>query len=394
MATRRVFPYPDERALEDVAFGHGRTPTLFLPFLLPVWSVEVEATITEAEPYGLIDRHLERGIAAGRLDTAADLARFFSLDDALVARALRVLAGIGHVTETPDGRVALTRIGFESVRDKVRYVEKRRDRRRLYFDAFGSRPLTRRYYDSSVVTLLSGPELIAVTDRYFRMPLSLRGFRDEALTELAGQRDRERFNLPHRIDSPSRVGAPECVFLPLLVIGTADRLFAYGQAADTADDDISAICERSPEIGETVRARHGLADRSEAKARDWLRKRGLDPVEPTRLGNGMLRVVLRTADFGGKGALSLNRLGSFVVQDTDFFQLWCTDERTRRRALLTRMDAYVSARSRLWRDDLETQLSRLTAQLDLEPLTLDGLAGLAHRLGYGSLAAQLSGSQS
>lgn len=187
----KVIPYPQERALEDAMFGRGLVPTRIFPLLLPVWEVEVKATVTDGRPYQLIDRYLERGIAEGGLGTRAELAGFFALDVSLVDRAVRVLGAIGHLTEH-DGRLALTELGRRSQRDQVCYLIEREDRRKLYFDGFLSRPLTRPYYQASVVTLMSQPEARAATvaNAYprFGMLWTATGFRREALTELANQK--------------------------------------------------------------------------------------------------------------------------------------------------------------------------------------------------------------
>ncbi|MFJ7212797.1 hypothetical protein [Amycolatopsis sp. NPDC098790] len=47
-------PYPEERALEDAAYGHGLTPVRVFAVLLPVWRVEV--LTTDGRPYALTDR--------------------------------------------------------------------------------------------------------------------------------------------------------------------------------------------------------------------------------------------------------------------------------------------------------------------------------------------------
>jgi len=184
----RLIPYPEERALEDAAYARGTAPTRIFAILLPVWCVEIMATITEGEPYELIDRYLERGIAEANLGTVAELAEFFALDEVLVDRALQFLTAIGHV-KTSKGRLVLTELGLRSVRDQVRYVVTREDRRKLYFDAFGSRPLPRPYYDHRRVTLLSGAVLeAAVAERggpRFVPLSSVHGFRREALAQLA-----------------------------------------------------------------------------------------------------------------------------------------------------------------------------------------------------------------
>src|SRR5689334_7577424 len=97
------------------------TPTRLFPLLLPIWRVEVKAKVTEAEPFDLIDRYLERGIAEANLTDAAALAGFFRLDEQLVDRALRFLAGIDHVKIGPGGELSLMELGRRSVRNRTRY---------------------------------------------------------------------------------------------------------------------------------------------------------------------------------------------------------------------------------------------------------------------------------
>jgi hypothetical protein len=219
-----LLPYPEERALEDAAFGQGLTPMRVFAVLLPVWQVEVRATTTDGRPYELIDRYLERGIAEAGLGTTAELAAFFALENALVDRALRVLHRIGHLRMV-DGRLALTELGVRSQRDGVCYVSRREDRRKLYFDGFRSAPLSRPYYDAGVVTFLAVHEIPAATakerHRTFRMLHTTHGFRREALAELAGRADRDHYNLPVRIERPESLGE-ECVYLPTFVVRATD----------------------------------------------------------------------------------------------------------------------------------------------------------------------------
>src|SRR4051812_19990309 len=98
--TTRLIRYPEERALEDAVYRVGVRPTRIFALLLPVLCVEIEATVTDGEPYELIDRYLGRAIAEGGLHTTVELADFLALDEVLVDRALRFLTAIGHVTIT------------------------------------------------------------------------------------------------------------------------------------------------------------------------------------------------------------------------------------------------------------------------------------------------------
>jgi hypothetical protein len=323
---KRLIACPEERALEDAAYVRRAVPTRIFAILLPVWRVAIRATVTEGEPYELIDRYLERGIATADLGTPAELAGFFGLDVLVVERALRFLDAIGHLASR-DGRLALTELGQRSIRDNVRYVVTRQDRRTLYFDAFGSRPLTAPYYDTRTVTMLSASEAgdPSVTGEWprFRMLCSMRGFRAEALTELASNPRRADFNLPERIDQPEVLGAAECVFLPMYLVravqqGSRVRLFAYTQAASEADPDMTELCERTPEITSLIEAEERLrASAFHERACRWLREHNLSERAPERLADGTWRVTLPAASFGRDAALPITKVGSFLVLDND-----------------------------------------------------------------------------
>ncbi|WP_339154791.1 hypothetical protein [Actinomadura luteofluorescens] len=387
MTGKWLMPYPEGRALEDAAYARGERPTRIYRLLLPVWRVEIQATVTEAEPYDLIDYYLERGIRDCALDTPAELADFFSLDETLVDRALRVLARIGHVREDGGGRVALTEIGVRSVQDRWRYTVESRDRRELYFDGLGSQPLPRAYYDPSTVTLLAGEDLTDVVNRRtgpaFRPVVSQRMFRDEALVELAARRDRDRFNLPARIDAPERVAPPVPVYLPAYLVRTVapggrPRLLAYTQAGDTADEDVTRMYG-GPDLAALIENEESAArdGRDETRARDWLRGRGLDAVAPRRQPDGMLRVNLPASAFDGSDPVPLHKLGSFVVGGTDFFHVWCEDVRVRRRALLYRIESY--ARPNIRRADLDQRIAKIGRQVGLGEVDFAELRRMAAR---------------
>jgi hypothetical protein len=397
----RLIRWPEERVLEDVAYGQQAAPTRIFAILLPVWSVTVKATITDAEPYDLIDRYLERSIAEAALDTSADLARFLGLDEIVADRALRFLAAIGHVA-AQDGQVTLTELGYRSVRDNVRYVVTRQDRRTLYFDGFGSQPLTRAYYEPRTVTLLTAAKAAAAAAGHgwprFTVLCSTHGFRPEALAELARNPDRDRFNLPERIDAPQGIGAPECLFLPAYVVRAVQqrngaavvRLFAYTQASDVTDLDITGLCERTPEVASVLEAEeHSLAPRAYDRIKPWLERRSRGAYQLRQLDNGAWQATLPAASFGRNDALPLSKVGSFVVLNNHILYLWCEDRQVRRQALLERIDSYLNARAKPDRAETEELVVQVARQLGLGPVDWSELRRVAAESGRVSLAAQL-----
>ncbi|GAA0366073.1 hypothetical protein NE235_02490 [Actinoallomurus spadix] len=389
----RLIRYGEDRALEHVAYVLGRTPTRIVRLLLPVHRVEVEATVTEGRPYALIDRFLEHGIAQGRLRSVAELADFLFLDPNLVDRAIRFLTAIGHVQEA-GGVLSLTELGYRSVRDDKRYERVERDRRALYFDGFGSRPLSRQYYGSGRVTFLS---LADHHDR-FAPVLSFESFTPKALTDLARDPKRDHYNLPGRVDD-LRMLHVEQVLLPAYIVRTLgperDRYVAYTQIGEEDDAEITALYGSTPEVASLLElgenASEGGLDL--AYARKWLAKRGLGEFEPKRRADGTWQLVLPATAFGragGENGLSVFKVGSFIVLGSDLIHVWCPDEKLRTDVLLKRMDAFVSQRSRVGASDVEALLSRLTRQLQLGPIDLPGLRHMAANAGLHGLAAQLS----
>lgn len=404
-ARKRLLPYPEERALEHAAFALGTVPTRICLVLLPVWCVEVAAEVTEGEPYELIDRYLERGIAEAGLDTPDGLARFFALEMPLVGQALRFLEAIGHVRTSRGGRLALTELGLRSVRDQVRYTVTRQDRRKLYFDAFACRPLTRAHYDARRVPFLSGEQAQQEAEGTARgrggprvhILFTTRGFRREALAELAGRGDRERYNLPERIDRPQSLGE-ELVFLPSYVVravdsGSAPRYLVYTPAGDEADHDLGEACSATPEVRSAVEAEEADAVRADGafaeRAGRWLSSRGLAQYRPERRPDGGWRVTL-PGDAFAADRVPPAKLGSFVMLGNGFLHIWCAEERVRRGALLERIDAYLAARPNADREEVADRIARVAHQLALGEITVEKLRRGAERTGRQSLAAQLA----
>jgi hypothetical protein len=389
----RLIRYGEDRALEHVAYALGRTPTRIVRLLLPVHRVEVEATVTEGRPYALIDRYLEHGIAVGRLRSVSELADFFFLDPSLVDRAIRFLAAIGHVRET-DGVLSLTELGYQSVRDDKRYEVVQQDRRALYFDGFGSRPLSRQYYGSGRVTFLSSADH---HDR-FALVSSTRSFEPQALIDLARNPKRDHYNLPGRVDDLQMLRA-EQVFLPANIVRTLgperDRYVAYTQIGEEDDAEITALYAGTPEVASLLELEENASEGglNLSYARKWLAKRGLGDFEPRRRPDGTWQLVLPAGAFGrtgGENGLSAFRVGSFIVLGSDLIHVWCPDEKLRTDVLLKRMDAFLAQRSRVSASDVEVLLSRLIRQLQLGPIDIPALSHMAVNAGLHGLAAQIS----
>ncbi|MEW2163719.1 hypothetical protein AB0912_12070 [Streptomyces sp. NPDC007084] len=393
----RLMKFPEERVLEDAAFGQGIVPTRLYALLLPVWKVEIRADITEGEAFSLIDRFLERGLRHGALSTVDELAAFFALDRALVAQAVRFLTAIGHAREEPGGLVCLTPLGERSVDDDVRYVVTRQDRRHLYFEALSCGPLTRAHYDDEVVTLLSAGEMDRAQrgKQYPRFtPVAVAsGFDRSALDRLKSRKDRARFNLPLALD------AVEClsetlVFLPVYLVRGREGLLVYGQAeAGTAHDpELSALCAATPELVNALDNEELDAEADERllrSARKWLDGQGLDTIAPEQDDDGTWSVSLPASAFGDKG-IPFSRVGSYRMAGSRFFRVWCPQETPRKRSLLDRLDQRMGLRRQITRREAEELITRLALQLRLDVPELSLVRSGAEKTGLSGLEAQLA----
>lgn len=392
----RLMPFPEERVLEDAAFGQGIVPTRLHALLLPVWQVEIRADITEGEDFFLIDRFLGRGLRHGALHTIDELSAFFALDRALVAQAVRVLTAIGHLQESA-GRLSLTPLGQRSVDDDVRYVITRQDRRKLYFEALSCTPLTRVHYDEEVVTLLSGDDLDSAlrSDRYPRFTpiIPTSGFDRAALDRLTSRTDRARFNLPVALNALESLNE-ELVFLPVYLVRGQAGLLVYGQAEAGAahDPELSELCARTPELISTLDHETTAEEADERvlrAARKWLREQDLDAVAPEKDDDGTWSVSLPATAFGETG-LPVSRIGTYRMAGSGFFRLWCPDDNLRKYALLDRLDQRLGSRRQVTRQEAEELIARLARQLRLEVPDLSRLRGGARKTGLSGLDAQLA----
>jgi hypothetical protein len=395
--------YSEARALEDVAFRLGGTPVRLCRMLLPVWQAEVRATIYESEPYNLIDRYVDAAVGRCGLGTVAELAGFFGLKEVLMDRAVRFLSAIGHLERDPaTERLVLSDLGQMSVREGKRYRRELEDRRKLYFDGFTSRPLTRPYYDTTFLDATAVRAELAARGGGLSFtpvhPFSVPELAPTALSWLAEMKDRDRYNLPTAVVSPTLTGPPAPVHLPAYVVravvGGQVRHLAYTQVADTADDEWSAVCSAAPDITTVVENEHRDDQQGHEDAvRRWIAARFAGRFNLSQQ-DMLLQATLPADAFTGSDSspdpgIPLSKLGSFVMVNTWFFRLWCDDDTLRYQALLKRADGYLGSRTRINGDDATAHLERFGRQLGLGPMSVGELQALAQNAGMHALAAQL-----
>ncbi|WBB86722.1 hypothetical protein O7542_06185 [Micromonospora sp. WMMC264] len=350
----RAAQLPIRRIAERVTDLAGVQPLQILPLLLPVWAVDISATIREAQPYEVFDRYLSRAIAEAGLNDARSLAGFFGVRPALIERALRFLATIGHLHRDGD-TLRLTELGRRSVREGCRYVEKE-DRQRLYLDGVTGSPLPRTHYSGTV--WLEEPQLTLSDGTRFHQLATVTPFRADTIAHLLHRPDREEFNLPAGLITATPHEVRQA-WLPAYAVECVSSLLIFVKAIDGADGYLSRVV--GPRLRDVVTA-EGRAD-AEKVWREWLDGSGFPDVRPRQLANGVLRASLPASVFPRR--YKWHRLGSFEVRRRVFLQLWCEDEEIRRQAVLERAAAMARAGAARDLDELTDRVAALARQLEV-----------------------------
>jgi hypothetical protein len=364
--------------LERVAGMPDIQPLRVFPVLLPMWAVEIRTVILDAQPYEVFDQYLSRAVARAGIREPARLAAFFGVEAGLIDRAVRYLEAIGHL-HSDDHEVALTELGYRSVADGCRYVRKE-DRQVVYFDGFTCTPLPKSHYAGT--QWCDEPELRLPDRTQFQPVTGSPAFRVDAIRELAGRPDRERFNLPGTLTEaePTTVGQ---AWLPAYVVECVSGVLVFIKAVDGPDDHLGKIV--SPYLTEVLATEPRVDDMR--VWRTWLAAKGFPDADIRRMPNRMLRAHLPTTAFGG--AVRWAQLGSFEVRDQVFLQLWCAEETTRRHAVLARAAAIVAAGALRRRAEVEQRLADLAAQLKVPVPPWDHLCRYAEEAGDQDVVARL-----
>lgn len=204
------------------------------PLLLPVWQVEVVATVRDAQPYDVLDRYLSRALAETRRRGPAELAAFFGLPVALARRVLAGLAAIGHVG--PDG--TLTALGRRSVADGRRYRDLPGRRMTLWFDGLGGAPVPWGHGTGSI--WLAAPELTLGDGTRFAPLPGAGALSSAAVGELLGRADVADFAGP-LLPVTAEVDAMRGVWLPVYLVECDEQRLAFGRAVDGPDPYLGEV---------------------------------------------------------------------------------------------------------------------------------------------------------
>ncbi|WP_433825508.1 hypothetical protein ACQP2E_25750 [Actinoplanes sp. CA-015351] len=208
----------------------GVEPQRIVPLLLPMWAVEVTATVRDSQPYDVLDRYLSRAVAEAGLDRADELAGFLGVEPPLVARAVRHLAGIGHLVRDGD-KLNLTELGRRSVADGRRYHLATGRRLSFRFDGFRGEPVP---YATVVHSVwLAEPELTLADGTVFSVVAGV-SLPPDAVSLLLARPDAGDFT-GAALPVAAEISRVQLRYLPIYLVICAGDHLVFGKALDGPD---------------------------------------------------------------------------------------------------------------------------------------------------------------
>jgi hypothetical protein len=231
---------PLREVIRRVGALPGVRPSRFVPLLLPMWAVDVVATVREAHSYDVFDRYLTRALAEAGLSGVEELARFFGVEPVLVERTARFLERIGHVRRSRDG-LGLTDLGRLSAADGRRYVLSPGRRMTLRFDG-GAAPVPWAHATHSV--WLAEPALTLPDGTAFAPLAAAAPLPPDAVDRLLASGDAADFTGP-AVPVEVEPAEPRAVWLPVYLVECADDPLVFGGAVDGPDPYLLQVYRRS-----------------------------------------------------------------------------------------------------------------------------------------------------
>ncbi|MBX5457364.1 MAG: hypothetical protein IRZ31_10730 [Thermogemmatispora sp.] len=375
------------RVVETVQAVGGLVPVRQFRLLFPLWRIGISGHQYEKRPYELLERFLERAIGEAELQTVEELERFLGLPLSAVTSTLAFLRTVGHVSGD-DEHLRLTDLGKASLQSGL-FLRPLESQRLLYFEAFDSQPLPRSYYEHESLILSEGKAARLGDRTITRLYSGPQGlyFDPGRLWQLARQPDREQFNLPSELElGPDAIRQVARVYFPLTVVEAhaydehfqhvqGKRYLALSPIAGYRDHFFERLIQskpaiaysfpelderRIPEVIERHASRLGLQLPGEARI--------------IRSSAGLWQLVLsprlfQAASAGERQPLRLSDLGNVRQEDGFFFQLWCADQRLRRRSALEQTLLFIEREQRkkqtLFRGSILHMLSHVCQRLQV-----------------------------
>ena len=383
---RAIYNY--RRALETLADEPGLYPRRLFTTMFPLYRVTVRGQGRRAENYEELEWFIMRAIGYARLESVPALHNFYGLDEQLVSSVVEVLKLIGHVNEAEDGRLALTRLGQESLADEWRY-EVYENRQLLYFDAYTCHPLPDSHYSLDFFT----PGQLR--DEHQAL-YSFEVWRPEVLNELARRPDRSKYNVPDEVQKLEPLDT-DSVYLPMHVVEAVRQkdgqvLRVFTNLRRRRDAFFQSILEKNTSILAPL-----LDDRRSAQE---VIERGLEGVDLPRGSyrlehgpNGEWRVVVPRRWVGGTRPDGVERLadvGEYILAASYCVRVWSDDSNLRYRAACNRLLSRLQYIHRdLTSSEVRQHIKGIFTTIEVPIPELDRLLRMAREQGLGQALEHL-----
>jgi hypothetical protein len=380
--------YSHQKALDETV-TRGAIPRRLFRVLYPVRAMNVQGRQRIATDMEEIQWFMERAIHQADLTSAEDLEFFFGLDEKTIRAMLSFLEKIGHVQIASGGRLALTRLGEESVAQRISYQE-RDTEFKLYFDAFGNRPLRREHFRAK---LYDSPPM---TPGFWIFPPLFRNWDAEALTRLSQDKERNRYGLWDEVSSISAAVEDQILYLPVYIV---ERKVRVGETAELpvylAFTTLPGY--RDDELEQTINQDPLLVDWLESNSENLqtaldrrLEGFGLQPEhyrveeDPTWGTKVFLDpAALTKAEGMSDQRITIAQIGRYMLAADWCFLLICEDPAVRQEAAIQDcLELLEYSHSDPSREEIDCSIALNNRRLDLQPgLTLPLLLAEAGQRG-------------
>ena len=253
--------YSYQKALDETV-KHGASPRRLFRVLYPIRALVVQGRQRVSTDMEEIQWFIERAIQQADLTAPEELELFFGLDNKAIRAMLSFLEKIGHLVRV-SGRLKLTKLGEESVAHHVSFQE-RDTQFKLYFDAFGNRPLRQEHYRIRFYENL--PE----QPGYWIFPPWFRQWDADSLTELIRRKDRSHYGVMDEISSISPTTEESILYMPVHVV---ERQV---DVEETADLPVYLVFNTLPGYRDTELE---LSINQDLIILDWLRSTSADLLD-------------------------------------------------------------------------------------------------------------------
>lgn len=369
----------------DIVQEMNLVPVRLFKVLYPLWRVRAEGRQRLSGEFDEMEWYLERGIAQAGLKSVAALAAFFGLEVDFTRRLVALARGIGHIGGE-DGSLSLTALGLASVKEKVRY-EERKTTTELYFDALNNRALTAEHYKIPILESLPAQTPFQAFYHFDKT------WNPEALSQL-------KSSLPAEIHAELLNREP--AYLPAYFVEAREkkpsgplRLLVFSQVRGLHDTVLEEAVNRDPVIYRALKAR--TDSRAEA-VRRYFEQSGLKSDAWYLNENGPWgaqvmvdgQVFLPNADEDESIRLNVRSVGRYTLIYDWCIWVVCDDAEIRRQAAAEQLvDWLQSASAHPTREEIQGKLTGLCQRLNIAPEPVGALLSLARRKGQHRAAERL-----